>query len=117
MTNTNILMQEVTIADYNMTRFPSTQDESSAIGRGLAARLTASTRRLIAQSFQDVFNKNWDDSLLPECQRVRQGEGEDATEMLMWRNRPFLRLLGMREEFKRIDNEQHMIIHQQYQVM
>jgi hypothetical protein len=103
----------IEIADYDMGHFPETQEESTEIGMRIVAKQTLAVKRLIAGAFQDVFHVNWDESFVEDCQRVTQ----DDKEIIMYKNRPFIELGEMEEDFVTKGGTQHMVIKQCYKVL
>ena len=108
-----MLDNTIEIAAYDMGHFPETQDESTEIGQKLVARQYLATMELIAASFQDVFHKNWDDSCMADCQRL-PGDGK---EIVMYKNRPFLELGEVEEDFVMKNGTQHLVFNQSYKVL
>jgi len=104
---------KIEIAAYDMCHFPETQDESTEIGHQLVAKQIVAVKSLIAAAFQDVFHKNWEERFTIQCERM-QIDGKDV---LFYRNRPFLELGEMEEEFKMRNGAQHLVFTQSYQVL
>lgn len=111
-------VQRILIADYNLTKFPEYQDEATEMGQAKVAAVYDATRRLIASAFQDVFRKNWDDRMYPDCRRVRQVDGDgNESNMIMHGNIPFLMLGELYEAFAFDDGADHLLIYQTYKVL
>lgn len=103
----------IEIAAYDMAKFPETQDESTELGQQIIANQFIVTKGLIAGAFQDVFHKNWEDSYMEDCQRISQNDRI----IVMYKNRPFLELGEMQEEFGMKNGTPHLIINQIYKVL
>jgi len=103
----------IEIASYDMGYFPETQDESTEIGQKLVAKQFIAVKRLIAGAFQDVFHKNWDESFIPDCTRTTL----DGKETVFYKNRPFLELGEMEEDFVVKNGNTHLVIKQTYKVL
>ena len=118
MTTETLEPQRLLIADYDLTEFPEYQDEASAMGKARVAAVYRATSRLIAAAFQDVFRRNWDDDMMPNCQRVKQVDADgNESNMILYENNPFLILGELVEEFKCIKGADHILIHQEYKVL
>jgi hypothetical protein len=105
--------QTVEIAAYDMGYFPETQDESTEIGKRMVAKQFIAIKKLIEGAFQDVFHKNWEESFMADCTRLPV----DDKEVVMYKNRPFLELGEMEEDFAMKNGTQHLIINQNYRVL
>lgn len=103
----------IEIAAYDMGYFPETQDESTELGQKIVAKQFIAIKRLIAAAFQDVFNKNWDESLMEDCKRVSL----DNKETIFYKNRPFLELGEVEEDFVMKNGTQHLVFNQSYKVL
>ena len=106
-------IETVEIAAYDMGYFPSTQEEADERGKGMVAKQFIAIKKLIAGAFQDVFKKNWQEACMADCKRLPDGDKE----IVFYKNRPFLELGEMVEDFGMKNGSQHIIINQSYRVL
>jgi len=105
--------ETIEIYAYDMGNFPETQDESTEIGQKIVAKQFIAVKKLIAGAFQDVFHKNWEESFMEDCKRLSVGDKE----IVLYKNRPFVELGEMEEEFITKGGTQHFVINQSYKVL
>jgi hypothetical protein len=103
----------IEIAAYDMGHFPETQDESTDLGKAIVAKQFVAVKKLIAGAFQDVFHKNWEESFMKDCKRLPAGEKM----IVLYKNRPFLELGEIEEDFVMKNGTQHLVFNQSYRVM
>ena len=105
--------QTIEIATYDLGHFPETQEESTEEGEAKVAKQFIAVKKLIAGAFQDVFHKNWEESFMEDCRY----HTVDEKEVILYKNRPFIELGEMTEDFTMKNGTQHIVINQSYRVL
>ena len=112
---------EIQIADYPLTHLPETEEESHELGTHLCAGQISALHRLIEGSFQDVFHKPFEKSMLVDCDHVSiMGETDDENdtiELVSYKGRPFLKMGAINHEVVQEGEKTILRFTQEYEVL